>query len=176
MTGSPVESVTRRTFITTLSTTILAGCLSGPSSGGPRYQVREIDDGAVYEPGLHDETTEAFFAALVSSEEEADAFDLERIPREADRAFIRETEFESAYLGVVQVAGLNSSMVLRVVDIATSRANLTVVVAVDDPTPYSDDRVITTLLVRVTRDGAPIPGAIQVELSIRDRQVTFSGE
>lgn len=163
-------------FVTSLSTIAIAGCLSGPSSSGPRYQVREIDDGALYEPGLHDETTEAFFAALLTSEDEVDAFDHERIPREADRVFILETEFKSAYLGVVQVAGLNSSMTLRVVDIATSRANLTVVVAVDDPTPHSDDRVITTLLIRVARDGAPTPEAIQVELSLGGRQVTFSGE
>jgi len=66
-------------------------------------------------------------------------------------------------------------MTVRVVDVATSRANLVVVANVDDPTPHSDDRVITTLLVRVTRDGDPVPDAIRVELSFDGRHEAFSG-
>jgi hypothetical protein len=151
------------------------GCLGAPAAGGPRYETRELDVGGVYRPGLRDETEEAFYAALVASQAAEGAFDLDAVPRAGDRAFVRETDFDAAVLAVVQVAGLNSSTVLRAVDVALTRANLVVVVAVDDPTPYSDDRVVTTLLVRVRRDGAPVPDRIRVELSLDGREVTFSG-
>jgi hypothetical protein len=154
---------------------VATGCLRAPAAAGPRYETLEVDAGGVYRPGLRDETEEAFLAALVASEAAAAAFDLDAVPRAADRAFVRETDFDAAFLAVVQVAGLNSSMVLRVVDVASGRATLTVVVAVDDPTPHSDDRVVTTLLVRVRRDDAPVPDAVRVELSFDGREVTFSG-
>jgi hypothetical protein len=53
--------------------------------------------------------------------------------------------------------------------------NITVVVALRDEPPYSEDRVITTLLVRVPRGEAGTPERISVELSIGDRSETFSG-
>ncbi|SEO21820.1 hypothetical protein SAMN04487948_101150 [Halogranum amylolyticum] len=168
---------TRRRLLAAFgATTTLSGCLSAPSSGGPQYETHEIDGGAVFAPGLQDENEDAVFAALVTTSEESEAFVLDQFPAKADRTFVRATDFATQYLGVVQVAGLNSSMGLRVVDVAASRANLTVVVAVDDPTPQSDDRVVTTLLVRVTRDGDPVPDAIRVELSFDGRHETFSGE
>lgn len=167
---------TRRRFLAALgATTALSGCLSAPSSGGPQYETHEIDGGAVFASGLRDENEDAVFAALVTTSEESGAFVLDQFPREADRRFVRTTDFATQYLGVVQVAGLNSSMNLRVVDVAASRVNLTVVAAVDDPTPQSDDRVVTTLLVRVTRNGDPVPDAIHVELSFDGRHETFSG-
>lgn len=154
----------------------VAGCLEGPSSGGPAYESREIDDGAVFAPGLQDETEEATFAALVTTADEVARFDLAAMPREADRAFVHDTDFATHYLGVVQVAALNSSMRLRVVDLKASTASLTVVLDREDPTPYSDDRVITTLLLRVSSAEYPVPDAINVELDIGERHVTISGD
>ena len=48
-------------------------------------------------------------------------------------------------------------------------------VAVRDETPHSDDAVITTLLLRVARDGSAAPDNIAVELDIGDHHETFSG-
>lgn len=154
---------------------LLAGCLAGPSSGGPPYESHEVDDWPVYAPGLADESERAYFAALVTSEDEADAFDWRRA-READRAFVEGTDFRTSYLGLVQVSALNSSMRFEVVDLHESDVSLTVVVAVRDPTPRSDDRVISTLLLRVDREGGGGPARIAVELDIGDHHETFSGE
>lgn len=154
---------------------LLAGCLESPSSGGPPYETHEVDDGPVYGSGLQDENERAYFAALVTSEDEADAFDWDRA-READRAFVDGTDFRTSYLGLVQVSALNSSMRFEVVDLHESDVNLTVVVAVRDPTPHSEDRVISTLLLRVDREGGGVPDRIAVELDIGDHHETFSGD
>jgi len=154
----------------------LAGCLRSPSSGGPPYDVHEIDGGAVYGPGLGDERPLAFFAALVADEAALADFDVDALTREEDREFITATDFETELLGVIQVSGVNSSRSFWVPDVARSDVNLTVIVAAEDPTPHSDDRVITTLLVRVTDTGGPIPDKISVELSLGDRVELFSGD
>jgi hypothetical protein len=154
----------------------LAGCLSSPSSGGPPYEIHELDDGPVYEPGLQDEAELAYFATLVTDRDEADAFDLSGQSRAVAREFVAATDFDEQLLGVVQVAGLNSSMVLRVPDVSLSDVNLTVVVSVEDKTPFSDDRVISTLFVRVTRTENRRPNRIAVELSLGEQHRTFSGD
>jgi hypothetical protein len=161
--------------IASVGTLALAGCLSSPSSGGPPYETHEIDDGSVYAPGLSDETDLDFYAALLTSDDELDDFDRSRLP-DAAREFVDATDFADHLLGVVQVAGVNSSMEFRVPDVSLSDVNLTVVVDVADPTPHSDDVVISTLLVRVTRTDNRRPEQIAVELSIGDRHETFSGE
>lgn len=170
----------RRTFlgITAAGATGLAGCVSpwsDPSSAPPQYETREVDDGAVYGPGLQDETERAFFAALVTSEAEAEAFDLERLGRGADRAFVTDTDFRRWYLGVVQVSGVSSSRTVWLVDMAASDVNLGLVLALEDPTPRSDDQVVTTFLVRVHREGGPPPEGIWVQLEVDGRTVTFEG-
>lgn len=170
----------RRTFVrlAAAGTTGVAGCVSppsAPSSAPPPYETREIDDGPVYGPGLQDETERAFHAALVTSREEATAFDLARFDRDADRAFVTSTDFRRWYLGVVQISGVNSSRTVWLVDMAASDVNLGLVLGLQDPTPHSGDRVITTYLVRVHREGRSPPEGIWVQLSIDDRTVTFEG-
>lgn len=154
-------------------TTLLAGCLSSPSSGGPAYEKIEIDNGPVFGPGLQDETERAYYAALVVTEAEAGMFDFERLS-ETETAFVSETDFGASYLGMIQVGALHSSMRFEIVDIHGSDVNLTVNVAIRDDPPHSDDRVIATLLLRVARKGAA-PDAIAVELDIGDHHKTFSG-
>ena len=83
-------------------------------------------------------------------------FDFEWLS-DAETEFVTGTEFGESYLGVVQVSALTSSMRFEVVDVHESDVNLTVNVAVRDDTPHSDDRVITTLLLRVTRGGERVP-------------------
>lgn len=177
-TPSPPPSPARRSLLAAAGASaavLLAGCLAGPSSGGPPYEAHEVDDGPVFGPGLADEGERAYFAALVTSDGEADDFDWRRA-READRAFVEGTDLRTSYLGLVQVSALNSSMRFEVVDLHESEANLTVVVAVRDPTPHSDDRVISTLLLRVDREGGGVPDRIAVELDIGEHHETFSGE
>lgn len=151
-----------------------AGCLQGPSSGGPDYESREIDDGPIFGPGLLEETDRAYYAALVVTEAQVDRFDFDRLS-DAEAAFVNTTDFRTAYLGVIQVSELNSSMRFDLVDIHASDANLTAVVAVRDDTPYADDRVITTLWLRVDSDGGSVPDTIAVELDIGEHHETFSG-
>lgn len=153
----------------------LAGCLPSPSSGGPPYTTHEIDDGPVFAPGLRDENERAYYAALVTDEREAAAFDRERMD-EPSTAFVETTDFGREYLGVVQVSRVNSSMRCDVLEVKESDVNLTVVVAVRDATPHSDDRVITTLLVRVTGERRTPPDSIAVELDIGDHHETFAGQ
>lgn len=173
----PSRRLDRRSFFVTAGTTastLLAGCLSDPSSGGPAYEAMEIDDGRVFGPGLRDETERDYYAALVVTEEDAELFDLERLS-DTGTTFLRETDFEESYLGMIQVSALNSSMRFEIVDLHDSDVNLTVNVAVRDDSPYSDDRVITTLLLRVARAGGGPPDSIAVELDIGDHHQTFSG-
>ncbi|MEF8915513.1 hypothetical protein [Natronomonas sp.] len=160
----------------TAGLTGLAGCswVSDPSSGGPAYEAREIDDGPVFDPGLQEATERDYAAALVVTESDAELFDFARLS-EADAAFVDETDFEVSYLGVIQVSALRSSMRFEVVDIHESDVNLTVNVAVRDDEPRSDDLVITTLLLRVAREGDAPPGNIAVELDIGEHHETFSG-
>lgn len=153
---------------------LLAGCLDGPSSGGPSYETHEIDDGPVFSAGLQDETERGYYAALITGPGEAEEFDWDRAP-EAAREFVENTDFTESYLGLIQVGELNSSMRFEVVDLTESDVNLTVVVAVRDETPHSDDLVITTFLVRVASDGSDAPEQISVELTIGDHHETFTG-
>lgn len=153
----------------------LAGCLEAPSSSPPPYETREIDDGPCYEPGLRDERVMEFFAGLVTSEAAAREFDLQRLHRAADRAFIESTDYRTAYLGVVQVSGLSSSMSIWLVDMAATPDQLGLVLGVEDHTPHTDDRVITTFLVRVEKERASPPERIWVQLSMGDRTEEFSG-
>lgn len=169
----------RRRFLLVTGTTGLtglAGCswVPNPSSGGPAYEPHEIDDGPVFEPGLQEPTERDYAAALVVTESDAELFDFARLS-EADAAFVEETDFEVSYLGVIQVSALRSSMRSEVVDIHESDVNLTVNVAVRDDEPRSDDLVITTLLLRVAREGDAPPGNIAVELDIGEHHETFSG-
>jgi len=176
--SGPLQSVLdRRRLLLATGTTgiaILSGCLSDPSSGGPAYETLEIDDGPAVGPGLRDESERDFFAALVVTDEEAGMFDFERLS-DAETEFVSATDFGESYLGVVQVSALNSSMRFEVVDLHESDVNLTVNVAVRDDTPHSDDRVITTLLLRVTRGGERVPDSIAVELDVGGHHETFSG-
>lgn len=172
------DSLTRRAVLSAsagVATVSLGGCLEPPSSGGPPYETYEIDDGPVYEPGLQDERPTEFYAGLVTSEDDAAAFDRSRLSGDG-KQFIEGTAFPQEYLGVVQVSGVNSSLDAWVPDVSESRTNLTVVVDLADESPASDDRVITTLLVRVTRTRRTIPEKISVELSMGDRHETFAGE
>jgi hypothetical protein len=155
----------------TAGITILSGCLSEPSSDGPSYEYIEIDGGPPFGPGLQDVTERGYYAALVVTENEAELFDFERLS-DVETEFVRGTDFSASYLGLVQVCPLNSSMRFELVDIQESDANLTVNVVVRDETPHSDDRVISTLLLRVSH---PVPDRIAVELDIADRHETFSG-
>jgi hypothetical protein len=170
----PPSGIDRRTLLLltgTASITILSGCLSEPSSSGPSYEQIEIDDGPTFAPGLQDVTERGYYAALVVTEDETELFDFERLS-DAEAEFVRETDFSASYLGLVQVCPLNSSMRFEIVDIHESDVNLTVNVAVRDETPHSDDRVISSLLLRVSH---PAPDRIAVELDIADRHETFSG-
>ena len=143
---------------------------------------REIDDGALYGPGLALGPSMEVFADLVTSDAQARAFDLQAVPRDADRAFIEATDYRTAYLGVVQVSGLNSSMSVQLVDIAVSADQLVLAFDVEDTPPHSDDWVITSILVRVKRERRlpsaareSSPDGIRVRLSIGDRTMTACG-
>jgi hypothetical protein len=148
--------------------------VTAPSAGGPPYTSHEIDDGPVFGPGLRDEHERAYYAGVVTTECEASAFEMDRLDDEST-AFVEETDFSRASLGVVQVSQLNSSMRFDVLELSESDVTLTVVVAVRDEPPYSDDRVITTLLLRVTGQHRTPPDRIAVELHIGDHHVTFAG-
>lgn len=167
----------RRTFLIgagLAGLSLSAGCLQGPSSGGPGYDSIEIDDGPVFGPGLQNDVHRDYFAALVVTDSQADRFDLGRLS-DAEAEFVDATDFRTAYLGVIQVSALNSSMRFELVDLHESDVNLTVVVAIRDDPPHSDDRVITTLLLQVDRDGWRVPKNIAVELDIGEHHETFSG-
>lgn len=153
----------------------IGGCLESPSSSPPPYETREIDDGPCYEPGLQDELSMDFFAGLVTSEVEARGFDLQGLPLAADRAFIESTDYRTSYLGVVQVSGLNSSMSIWLIDMAATPEQLGLVLGLEDEPPHSDDRVITTFLVRVRKERLTPPDRIWVQLSIGNRTEHFSG-
>lgn len=153
----------------------LAGCLEAPSSSPPPYETREIDDGACYAPGLRDERSTAFYAGLVTSDAESREFDLERLPRAADRAFVEAVDYGTAYLGVVQLSGVNSSTSIWLVDMAATPDQLGLVLELEDDPPHSEDRVITTFLVRVQKERPAPPERIWVQLSIDGRTERFSG-
>jgi hypothetical protein len=155
----------------TAGITILSGCLSEPSSDGPSYEHIEIDDGPTFGLGLQDVTERGYYAALVVTEAEVELFDFERLS-DVEAEFVRATDFSASYLGLVQVCPLNSSMRFEIVDIHESDVTLTVNVVVRDETPHSDDRVISTLLLRAPH---PVPDRIAVELDIADSHETFSG-
>lgn len=159
-----------------LFTVPLAGCHLSPSSGGPPFEFHEVDGGPVFGPGLQDELDLEFYAAVVTDEGAATAaFDVDRLPPDA-HSFLRATDFASQYLAVVQVSGVNSSMVFDVADVAEGDPNTTVVASLDDRTPHSDDRVISTLLVRVTAQGGFTPEGVTVEFHLNDRHETFGGD
>jgi hypothetical protein len=153
----------------------LAGCGFSPSSGGPPFEFHEVDDGPVFGPGLQDELELEFYAALVADEGATDAFDVDRLPPDA-HSFLRATDFDTQYLAVVQVSSVNPSMVFDVADVAEGGSNTTVVANLDDRTPHSEDRVISTLLVRVTAQGGFDPEGVNVEFHLNDRHETFGGE
>lgn len=153
----------------------LAGCLEAPSSSPPPFETREIDDGPCYKPGLRDELSMEFYAGLVTSDAESREFNLQMLPRQADRTFIETTDYRTSYLGVVQISGLNSSMSIWLVDMAATPDQLGLVLSLEDEPPHSDDRVITTFLVRVQKERPAPPELIWVQLSIDDRTENFSG-
>lgn len=153
----------------------LAGCLSAPSSGGPPFSTVEVDDGPVYGPGLQDDLDMDFFAGLITSADGARHFDLDEETHPEAVEFLATTDFTTSLLGVVQISGINSSMHVDVVDLALTPVNLTAVLALRDDPPHSEDRVITTILIKVPRRGNAPPEQIWVELSIGERHETFSG-
>ena len=153
----------------------LGGCADTPSSSPPPYRTREIDDGPCYLPGLRDVQSMAFFAGLVTSAAEEAGFDLHLLSGRADRAFIEATDYRTAYLGVVQVSGLPSSSSIWLVDLAATPAQLGLVLRIEEHTPRSADRVITTLLVRVEKERPEPPDRIWVQLSLGGRTETVSG-
>lgn len=95
------------------------------------------------------------------TENKAELFDFARLS-DVEVEFVRGTDFSASYLRLVQVCPLSSSMRFELVEIQESDANLTVNVVVRDETPHSDDRVISTLLLRVSH---PVPDRIAVELA-----------
>jgi hypothetical protein len=149
--------------------TLLSGCLTQPSSGGPSYESLEIDDGPVFEPGLADETQRNYYAGLVGAEAQVSAFDTDLLAGAA-ADFVTETDFDASYLGVIQVGAVDPAARCDVVDIHASDETLTVVVAVRAHTPGAGDRAITTLVLRVARDSG-VPNAIAVELDIGDHHL-----
>jgi hypothetical protein len=170
----PPSGIDRRRLLVLTGTAgiaILPGCPSEPSANSPSYEHIEIDDGPTFGPGLRDVTERGYYAALVVTGDEAELFDFERLS-DVEAEFVRRTDFSASYLGVVQVCPLNSSMRLEVVDTRESDVELTVDVVVRDEPPHSDDRVISTLLLRGSR---PVPDRIAVELDIAGRYETFSG-
>ena len=172
-TNSPL-GIDRRTLLVLTGTagiTVLSGCLSEQSSDGLPYEHIEIDDGPTFGPGIQDVTEQGYYAALVVTEDEVELFDFERLS-DLEAAFVRGTDFSASYLGLVQVCPLSSSMQFEIVDLHESGSDLTVDVAVRDETPHSDDRVISTLLLRLSH---PVPDRITVELEIADRDERFSG-
>lgn len=169
----------RRRFLTLTAggvITAVGGCLTGPSSGGPPYETHEIDDGPVYRPGLQATRDRAYFAALVTTEEGIDAFDLDRLPRAADREFIESTDFEAELLGLIQVGGVPSGYQYRVPDVSLSDVNLTVIAVLEGDEQVPADTVISTLLLRVTRTRQSTPDRISVELDIEGEHQMFSGQ
>ena len=155
--------------------TALPGCVSAPSGGGVRFEALEVDDGPVFGPGLQSEIERAYFAALLTSRDGTDGFDLDGPGAEDATAFVRETDFGRELLGVVQVSGLNSSMFFEIAEVVRTSKNVVVVAGIRDDPPYSDDRVITTLLVRVPRASGEQPTKIWVELGFDGRSETISG-
>ena len=130
-----LAAIPRRTLLTTGASVLggaLAGCLISPSSGGPPYQTHEIDDGAVYGPGLQDEQSMQFYAALVEDEAATNAFDPHGLMETNAREFIERTDCRRQFLGVVQIGGINSSMRVRVPDVSESTVNLTVIASLED--------------------------------------------
>lgn len=177
--GQGSAAPNRRRFLTLTAggiVTAIGGCLTGPSSGGPRYETHEIDDGPIYPPGLQATGDRAFFAALVTTEEGIDAFDLAGLPRAADREFIESTDFEAELLGLIQVGGVPSGYQYRVPDISLSDVNLTVIAVLEGDEQATADTVISTLLVRVTRTRQSTPDRISVELDIEGDHEIFSGQ
>jgi len=169
---------TRRRFLALTAGDVFAavgGCLTDPSSGGPPYEIHEIDDGPVYRPGLQATGERAYFAALVTTEEGIDAFDLDRLPRAADREFLESVDFATELLGVIQVSGVPSTYGYRVPDVSLSDVNLTVIAVLEGDTPATADAVISTLLVRVTRTSGSTPDRISVELDVDGDHEIFSG-
>jgi hypothetical protein len=153
----------------------LGGCTGSPSSGGPPFTFHDIDDGPVFGPGLYDEREREFYAGLLVDRAAIAAFDRERLGPDA-RSFLNATEFGSQYLVVVQVSGVPASMGFDVADVAEGGSNTTVVASLDDRTPTTGNRVVSTLLVRVTaRDGFE-PRGVTVEFHLNERHRTFDGE
>jgi hypothetical protein len=155
----------------TVGIAVLPGCLSELSSDSLSYEHLEIDDGPTFEPGLQDLTEEGYYAALVVTEQERELFDFARLS-DTESEFVRGTDFSSSYIGLAQVGPLNSSMRFDVTGVDERDDNLRVNVTIRDEPPHSDDRVISTLLLRIPR---PAPAGITVELGIADRLETFSG-
>lgn len=152
----------------------LAGCTGSPSSGGPPFTFHEVDDGPVFGPGLHDEREREFYAGLLVDRAAIAAFDRERLRPDA-RSFLAATEFDGQYLVVVQVSGVPASMDFDVADVAEGGSDTTVVASLDDRSPAAENRVVSTLLVRVTaRDGFE-PRGVTVEFHLNERHRTFDG-
>ncbi len=154
----------------------LAGCLSAPpSGGGVAFESVEVDDGAVFEPGLADELELDYYAGVLTGPAGAEHFDHERLT-DAGEAFLAETDLTTHLLGVFQVAGVNSSRHFEIATVQLTPVNMVVVVSLRDEPPHSDDRVISTLLVRVTKRPDSVPKAIWVELGIDGRDETIAGD
>jgi len=69
-TRGPIGVVSRRAVLAVGTGALgggLAGCLRSPSSGGPPHRTHEIDDGPVSAPGLRDERSTEFDAAVVGT-------------------------------------------------------------------------------------------------------------
>jgi hypothetical protein len=73
-------------------------------------------------------------------------------------------------------------MSIWLVDMAATSEQIGLVLSGEDEPPHTDDRVITTFLVRVQKEPQlpfllrePSPKHIWVQLSIGDRMETFSG-
>lgn len=179
--GTPSEDIPglccRRTVLSGIGVIglgFLPGCSMDLSSGGPSYEHHEIDDGPVFAPGLQDTSKREYYATLIASADDTTQFDWERAGGSA-RDFVASTTFDEAYLGIIQVGNVEPSTSLDVVDLTRSDVNLTAVIAVRNGSPSGEDRVITTLLLRVRRDGNRVPAQIAVELDIGDQHETFTG-
>lgn len=125
-------------------------------------------------PASTGETERECDAPLITIAGDTSGFDGERAGESA-RRLIEETGFNDSYLAGIQVRNVDPSMQFDVVAIKQFDANITVVIAVRNGSPSGEDRVITTLLLRVPLSGNEVPEQVAVVLDIGDFRETVTG-
>lgn len=149
----------RRSVLAACVLLVLAGCVGSPTTGTPgspghRVEVfdasgsgdRPIRGGIAYPEG-GDGGGERFYVTVVGSTEDATRFDREVLPADATR-FVDGTDFEAAFLVVVQAFPASSVPDYRVESV--SRDGGTLRVRVNDSSDFgTDDVTLETVLLRV---------------------------